>query len=167
MFEFVAKHKRLLQLVLLLVIVPPFALWGVDSYQNMLTAGATDVADVDGLKITEKEFSDALRQQQDRLRAMLGGKIDPSFLDTPKMRREILDGMISQRLVTQHAISSKFYVSDEQLREVIASIPAFQDGGKFSKTRYEAALTAEGFSPATFENSLQPARSSVRSVSSS
>ena len=155
MFEFVAKHKRLLQLVLLLVIVPPFALWGVDSYQKMLTTGATDVADVDGQKITDKEFSDALRQQQERLRAMLGGKIDPSFLDTPKMRREILDGMISQRLVTQHAVSAKLYVSDEQLREVIASIPAFQDGGKFSKTRYEAALTAEGLSPATFENSLR------------
>ena len=155
MFEFVAKHKRLLQLVLVLVIVPPFALWGVDSYQRMFSTSATDIADVDGQKISDKEFADALRQQQDRLRAMLGGKVDPSFLDTPKMRREILDGMISQRVVTQHAVSSKFYVSDEQLREVIASIPAFQDGGKFSKARYEAALTAEGFSPASFENSLR------------
>jgi peptidyl-prolyl cis-trans isomerase D len=116
MFEFVAKHKRLLQLVLVLVIVPPFALWGVDSYQRMFSTSATDIADVDGQKISDKEFADALRQQQDRLRAMLGGKVDPSFLDTPKMRREILDGMISQRVVTQHAVSSKFYVSDEQLR---------------------------------------------------
>ena len=68
MFDFVARHKRLLQLVLLIVIVPPFALWGVDSYQQMFTVGATDVADVGGQKITEKDFSDALRQQQDRLR---------------------------------------------------------------------------------------------------
>lgn len=155
MFDFVAKHKRLLQLVLLIVIVPPFALWGVDSYQSMFAVGATDVADVGGQKIAEKEFSDALRQQQDRLRAMLGGKVDPSFLDSPKMRRDILDSMISQRLVTQHAVSAKFYVSDEQLREVIASIPAFQDAGKFSRARYETALAAEGFAPAAFENSLR------------
>ena len=155
MFDFVARHKRLLQLVLLIVIVPPFALWGVDSYQQMFTVGATDVADVGGQKITEKDFSDALRQQQDRLRSMLGGKVDPSFLDSPKMRRDILDSMISQRLVTQHAVGARFYVSDDQLREVIASIPAFQDAGKFSRVRYEAALVAEGFSPTAFDNSLR------------
>ena len=40
MFNFVAKNKRLLQVVLVVLIVPPFAFWGIDSYQGMSSVGA-------------------------------------------------------------------------------------------------------------------------------
>src|ERR1700738_4521803 len=99
MFDFVTKHKRLLQFLLVLFIVPPFAFWGIDSYQRGGSAGS-DVANVAGQKISEQEFGTALRQQQQRMRAALGGSIDPALFDTPAMRKEILDGMISQRLLT-------------------------------------------------------------------
>lgn len=154
MFDFVAKHKRLLQILLIIIIVPPFALWGIDSYTRSGSAGL-DVANVAGQKITEQEFSNALKQQQQRLRAALGGNLDPAMFDTPAMRKEILDGMISQRLLTDQAVRAKLAVGDDQLREVIASIPSFQQDGKFSRTLYDAALRAEGYSPAAFENSLR------------
>ena len=154
MFDFVAKHKRLLQVLLVIIIVPPFALWGIDSYTRSGVAGQ-DVANVAGQKITEQEFSNALKQQQQRLRSALGGNLDPAMFDTPSMRKEILDGMISQRLLTDQAVRAKLAVGDDQLREVIASIPSFQQDGKFSRTLYEAALRAEGYSPAAFENSLR------------
>ena len=64
---------------------------------------AGEVAEVGGQKISEQEFSESLRQQQDRLRGMLGRNFDASLLDSPAMRREVLDGMISQRLLMQHA----------------------------------------------------------------
>ena len=154
MFDFVAKHKRLLQVLLVIIIVPPFALWGIDSYTRSGGSGL-DVANVAGQKITEQEFSNALKQQQQRLRSALGGNLDPAMFDTPAMRKEILDGMISQRLLTDQAVRAKLAVGDDQLREVIASIPSFQQDGKFSRTLYEAALRAEGYSPAAFENSLR------------
>jgi peptidyl-prolyl cis-trans isomerase D len=154
MFEFVAKHKRLLQILLVLLIVPPFALWGIDSYTRAGSAGM-DVASVGGQKISEQEYGTALRQQQERLRAALGGRLDPALFDTPAMRKEVLDGMISQRLLTAQAVRARFSVGDDQLRETIASIPAFQQDGKFSRAQYQAALRAEGYSEAGFENSLR------------
>lgn len=154
MFDFVAKHKRLLQVLLVIIIVPPFALWGIDSYTRVGNAGA-DVANVAGQKISEQEYGTALRQQQQRLRSALGGSIDPALFDTPAMRKDVLDGLISQRLITDQAVRARLNVGDEQLRETIASIPAFQQDGKFSSTQYKAALRAEGYSEAGFENSLR------------
>ncbi|MBI2960124.1 MAG: SurA N-terminal domain-containing protein [Betaproteobacteria bacterium] len=153
MFDFVTKHKRLLQLLLVIVIIPPFAFWGIESYQRF--GSATDIAEFEGQKITEQEFSEQLRQQQDRMRALLGAKFSPSLLDNPGMRAEILEGMISQRLLLQRALRGRLAVTDDQLRETITAIPAFQEGGKFSKARYEEALRREGMSPARFESSLR------------
>ncbi len=154
MFDFVLKHKRLLQVLLILLIVPPFALWGIDSYTLGSVAGG-DVANVAGQKISEQDFGNALRQQQQRLRSALGGNIDPAMFDTPGMRKEVLDGMVSQRLLTEQSIRARLNVSDEQLREVIAAIPAFQQDGKFSRSQYESALRAENFTPTAFEASLR------------
>src|SRR5258708_17123709 len=39
MFDFVTKHKRLLQFVLALMIVPPFAFWGIQWTQRETAGG--------------------------------------------------------------------------------------------------------------------------------
>ncbi len=152
MFDWVHNNKRLMQVILGLMVLP-FAFFGVESYQAL--NATTEVASVDGQKITEQEFSSALQQQQDRLRSMLGQNFDAAMLDSPEMRNELIEGMISQRLLTQEAVRSRLNISDERLREIIASIPAFQVDGKFSKDRYEATLKAEGQLTASFENSLR------------
>jgi peptidyl-prolyl cis-trans isomerase D len=154
MFDFVTKHKRLLQFVLVLVIVPPFALWGIDSYfRGGVRAG--EVAVVNGQKIFEQEFAEAIRQQQDRMREMLGKNYDPAMFDSPSIRAELLEGMISQRLLMQHAVRNRLNVSDELLVETIASIPAFQVDGKFSRERYDTALRNERMSPEAFDAALR------------
>ncbi|HKW37725.1 MAG TPA: SurA N-terminal domain-containing protein [Burkholderiales bacterium] len=150
MFDFVSKHKRLLQLILGLMIVPPFAFWGIQWTQRI--GGAGDVAEVGGQKISEQEFTEALQQQQDRLRGM---KLDPAMFDSPAMRRQVLDGIISQRLLMQHAARSHLTVSDETLVETTMSIPAFQVDGKFSRERYDIALQNERMSPEQFDAELR------------
>ena len=97
MFDFVSKHKRILQVVLFLTIIP-FAFFGLESYTRSL-GGAQDVASVDGAAITQREFAEELRRQQDRLRQVLGRGADVAELDTPELRLAILESMISQRLV--------------------------------------------------------------------
>ena len=154
MFDFIHKHKRLIQIVLALIVVPPFALWGIQSYERG-AVDTGDVASVGGMKISEQEFSNQLREQQDRMRAMLGGRVDPAAFDTPQAREQVLEGMISQRLITRDVVSQHLFASDDNLREMIASTPAFQDNGKFSDQRYQQALQAEGYTPAQFEASLR------------
>lgn len=153
MFDLVRNNKRLMQVVLAVVALP-FAFWGIDSYQRVMSR-AGEVAEVSGQKISEQEFSESLRQQQDRLRGMLGRNFDASLLDSPAMRREVLDGMISQRLLMQHAARNHLTVSDETLVETTMSIPAFQVDGKFSRERYDIALQNERMSSDAFDAALR------------
>jgi len=152
-FDLVHNNKRLMQIVLTLVALP-FAFWGIDSYQRVMSRSG-EVAEVEGQKITEQEFGDALRQQQERFRGMLGRNFDPAMFDSPAIRLELLDGMISQRLMMQHAIRNHLTVSNEILVETTMAIPAFQVDGKFSRERYDAALRNERMSSEAFDAALR------------
>jgi peptidyl-prolyl cis-trans isomerase D len=77
------------------------------------------------------------------------------MFDTPEVRARILDSMIAQRLLLRQAVRGNLAITDEQLREVIASTPAFQDANRFSRERYEETLRREGYTPAMFEASLR------------
>lgn len=153
MFDLVRNNKRLVQ-VLLGLITLPFAFWGIDSYQRS-SGTAQDLAEVAGQKITLQEFVQAQRDQQERLRSMLGRNFDAALLDTPEQRAELLDGLIQQRLLAQKSAKSNLIVTDDQLRDMITGLPAFQENGQFSKTRYDALLRAQGMSDVVFEARLR------------
>ena len=153
MFDLVHKHKRLVQLLLALMVLP-FAFWGIDSFQRGASK-AQDLAEVAGQKITLQDFSQAQRDQQERLRALLGRNFDPALLDTPEQRAELLDQLIQQRLLAVHAVKANLVVTDEQLRDIIIGLPAFQENGKFSKARYDALLRAQGMNDVVFESRLR------------
>ena len=153
MFDFVHGNKKLIQIILALIILP-FAFWGVDSY-NQSGSSAEVVATVDDAKITQREFDNGLRQQQDRLRQMLGANFDPAMLDSPEIRRAVIDNLVVQRLLTERAKAIGLVVSDAQMARVIQGIEAFQDNGKFDKKRYEAALANQSMSPLMFEARLR------------
>jgi len=154
MFDFVAKRKRVLMLILVIFIVPPFAFWGIESYQRFFST-SSDVASVDGQNISERELTEQVRQQQDRMRALLGTNFDAAAFDTPEVRERILSNMIDQRLLLRQALRGNLTVTDQQLRSVIASTPAFQEGNQFSQQRYLETLGREGYTPVTFEASLR------------
>lgn len=153
MFDFIHRRKRLIQVVLGLIVIP-FAFFGLESYTRG-TGGANDVAKVDGMIITQKEFAEELKQQQDRLRSMFGRNFDPAIVDTPEARRVLLDGMIAKRVVAREIARANVAVSDESLRAAIGSIPAFQREGKFSHANYETLLRAQGMTPAGFEAQMR------------
>ncbi|MDE2117307.1 MAG: SurA N-terminal domain-containing protein [Betaproteobacteria bacterium] len=148
MFDFVHENKKLVQIVLAIIILP-FAFWGIDSYRK--SGGAAPLATVNGEKISQQEFDNALRQQQDRLRESLGGKIDQAVLDQPEVKNSILENLVSQHLLMSQARAVGLTVSDEQLAQVITGIESFQKDGKFDKQSYVTALGKQNMSPLAFE----------------
>ena len=85
MYDFLNRHKRAVQIVLALIMLP-FMFFGVDFY---FRGGASDdvVATVGSQKITRNEFDNALREQGDRMRNAMGGRgYDPPLLLTPTPR---------------------------------------------------------------------------------
>lgn len=153
MFDFVHEKKRLVQIVLALIILP-FAFWGVDSYRQSGNT-AEVVAKVNDAKITQQEFENALRQQQDRLRQMLGANYDAAIFDNPEMKHAVIDNLVAQRLLIERAKTVGLVVSDEQMSQVIQGIEAFQDNGRFDKKRYESSLASQSMSPLMFEARLR------------
>ena len=154
MFGFVQKNKRLIQIAFVLLIVPPFAFFGMESYTR--SAGSKDdVASVDGSGISQREFAEELRQQQDRLRAAFGAGIDASALDTPEARGALIDSLVRQQLVYQEAVRSHVGVSKEMFDEVVASVPAFQRDGNFDAETAKAMLRARGISEEQFAATLR------------
>ncbi len=144
MFEFVAKHKRLLQVVLALTILP-FAFFGLESYTRAMRGGDA-AATVDGTPISQREFSDETRRQQERLRQVLGANADTAALETPEMRAAILDSLVSQRLLTNEVADRHISMSKDEVVAAILAAPEFQEGGKFSAERYAGYLRTVGLS---------------------
>jgi peptidyl-prolyl cis-trans isomerase D len=155
MFDFVHKHKRLLQVFLGLIAIT-FATWGIESYTRF-RGGADTVATVNGLTITQREFDAELRRQQDQMRRMFGRNFDPAILEKPEARSALIDSLVTQRLLASAAQRADLTVTDEMLAELIHSVPAFQSDGQFSKPQYELALRSQNppMSGAQFEARLR------------
>ncbi len=150
MFDFVTRHKRLIQIVLAILFLP-FAFFGVDAYFRDMGGGQA-VAHVGKYVISQDEFSRALRDRQQSLQNSAQGRIDPALLDNPEFRYATLENLIQRRLLIERALARGIAVSDDQLKSIIGEQGAFRDeNGKFSFPRYEQFLKSEGMTPAIFE----------------
>lgn len=153
MFDAVRNNKRIVQIFLALITLP-FAFFGVDSYVR--NAGTGDaVARIGDVKISQQQFQQALRDQQERLRTQMGAQFDAKMLDAPEARKAILDDLVDKQLLTLEGTKKKMFASDDAIRRTINGIDAFKVDGKFSQERYEAALRGQGMTPAGFEARLR------------
>ncbi len=153
MFDIVHKHKRIVQIVLALISLP-FAFFGVDYYFRSSGAGADDVAAFDGGKVTQAEFAQAIRDQQEMLMRNQRG-VDPAMFDNPEVRFNILQQVLRERMLQKKAADLHFRVSNEQVFEQIAADPRFREGDKFSLDRYRQLLAGAGISDARFEEAIR------------
>jgi peptidyl-prolyl cis-trans isomerase D len=153
MFDFVQKNKRILQVFLGLIAIT-FATWGIESYTRFAGSGDT-VASVNGSDITQREFSEQLRVQQEQIRRAFGSQVDPAAFDSPELRRALLDQMIAQRLVATETSKRNLFIDDQRLSNLILSIPDFQVGGRFSEEAFEQAARSQNLTPRQFAERLR------------
>jgi len=155
MFEFVQKHKRWMQGALLVIIVPSFALFGIDVYfRNSGTGGA--LAKVGNASISELEYSQALRQAQERMREMMRNNPDPSVLNSPQFKESVLNELVERKVALNQARKSGLAVSAPDLQKIIAQYEVFRDeSGKFSVDRYRQLLKNQGLSEKAFEDDIR------------
>jgi peptidyl-prolyl cis-trans isomerase D len=155
MFDFVQKHKRWLQVFLGLIAIT-FATWGIESYTRF-AGGRDTVASVNGSDISAREFDAQLRAQQEQLRRMFGGRIDPAAFDNPEGRRAVLDQMVAERLVAVESAKRNLAIDNQRLMELIVAVPDFQEGGKFSPEAFERIARSQNppLSTRQFEERLR------------
>jgi len=154
MFDAVRNNRMITQAILGLIAVT-FAFFGLESYIHNFGSD-NEVAKVGDLKISQQQFQQALRDQQERMRTQLGERFDARLLDTPEAKKAILDDLINQRLLALEAGKQRLVVGNEALNEVAHGIDAFKDEhGNFSTKRYEEALARQGMTPQGFEAQLR------------
>ncbi len=153
MFGLVQKNPRLMQLMMVIIVLP-FAFFGIDSYFQS-GSGAGNVATVGEHKISQYEFTQALRERQDMLRRVAGDRVDPALLDSPELRFSVIDNLVQQRLLLVRAGRMGLVVTDRQVQEMVSGVDAFKEDGKFSYARYQELLKAQSMTPAIFEQRVR------------
>ena len=98
---------------------------------------------VGNTEIGRGEFEQAYQNERNRMQAQLGDYFsnllaDPSYVAS--FRKSVLDRMVNDLLLEQHAQSLGLRVSDQQVRNMIVDMPQFQVEGKFDQEVYQATL---------------------------
>jgi peptidyl-prolyl cis-trans isomerase D len=154
MFDFVRKHNRLFQLILLVLILPSFVALGVNGYSNFMGGGNAAVAQIDGQKITQAEWDNAHRQQSERLRQQMPN-LDPKLLDSPEARQQSLDALVRERVLQAAVQRQHWLVSDDQVKHVFQTDPQFAAVRQPDGSLNAAMLATQGMSPQMFERRLR------------
>jgi peptidyl-prolyl cis-trans isomerase D len=158
MFDFVRKHTRILQFVLVLLIFPSFVFFGIQGYSGFTEGGNTTVAKVAGRNITQAEWDNAQREQIERVRRQMPG-IDAKLFDSPEMKAQVLDGLVREHVLLAAADKLNLTTTNEKLQRELMSMPQLASlkraDGSFDLDTYKAMLQAQGMTPEMFEARLR------------
>lgn len=137
--------------VILGLIMLSFVFAGVGNY--LVGGGNNSAAEVAGVKISTAQFEQAYQNERNRMQSQLGEYFsnllaDPTYVAS--FRRSILDRMVNDVLLEEHAKTLGLTVSDEQVRAAILDMPSFQTDGKFDQDVYQSALRRAGYSADSF-----------------
>jgi peptidyl-prolyl cis-trans isomerase D len=115
--------------------------------------GQTAVVTVDGDTVTAVAFDRAYRAAVEQTRQMVGDRWTEELPRTLRLREQVVERLIDERLVAQGAAREGIVVSDAELAEQIMHIGAFQEAGRFSRERYVRllAMTQPPMAPGDFE----------------
>ena len=146
MFDFVRKHTRLFQFLLLILILPSFVLLGVEGYSRFMDGSNAAVASVDGHKITQSDWDKAQRDQVERMRQQMP-TADSKLFDSPEMRKDVLENLMRERVLAAVVASEHRNISDAQLEEIVRTDPqlAALRGPDAKRLLAAQGMTVDGF----------------------
>ena len=140
MFDFVRKNTRILQLILVILILPSFVVFGIQGYSRFGDE-ADIVAKVGKQSITQAEWDNAHRNFVDRVREQQPG-VDPKLFDTPEFRKQSLEALVRQYVLAAAAADQHLGVTDARLLRSFTTDPRFaalfNPDGTFNKQLLEA-----------------------------
>ena len=130
------------------VMVAAMALFGIESLFGLFGSDPNEVASVNGQPIMRQQVE--LEVQ----RALRSGQVPPE--QERALRNDMLDQLITQQLLSQYAEEGGFAVSEQQLDQLIVSLPEFHDqDGRFSAEVFRNRLAGAGYTPVSFREELR------------
>lgn len=135
------RAQGIMAWVLLIAVGVPFILWGIQNYID--TGKEKPAAVVGDREIFDRDVSRAYER-------IVGEYGDSPEFDEKGMRKEALEQLVREEIISQTADKLHLAVSDDEARELIQTLPYFQVEGKFDKEKYKTVLATQGVSPEQF-----------------
>ena len=143
------KAKGILGWIIIAFISVPFALWGIQEYLG--NDKPNYIAKVNDSEISVREYDEAMARHKERLKSMLGGELPDSPAFDSQMKKQVLEQLVSSRVLESSSLKAGFRISDELLANKIKTMEPFLQDGKFMVATYEQLLRSQGMSVAEFE----------------
>lgn len=157
MFDFIRKHTRMTMILLFVLIVPSFVLFGIDGYTRNREHSAV-VAKVDGVDITQTEWDTAHRAEVERLRASMPS-LDAKLLDSPEARYATLERLVRDRVLAVAASKSYLVTSNARLARDLQQNPTIaalrRPDGTLDMQQYRELVGRQGMTPEMFETRVR------------
>jgi peptidyl-prolyl cis-trans isomerase D len=160
MLDRMRRHRDWLKWSLGLVCVA-FVLFYIPDFLKGTGADAASsdtIAKVEGHEITAGEFRRTYQAQLQAFRAQYGANMNDQLLKQLGIEQQILQQMVDERAQLAEAERLGITVSDEEVRQRIFAMPAFQENGGFiGEQRYQQLLRMQRppMLPSEFETSVR------------
>ena len=159
MLDRMRRHRGWLKWSLALVVLSFVLLYIPWQRDPAMPASSSDVvATVDGREITVARFRRAYLRQMQMYRNQFGGNMDERLLKQLGIDQRIVQQMIEEEASLAEAGRLGIAASDQEVRERIRSLPAFQENGQFvGETRYRQVLNMQNppLQPDEFEDQVR------------
>jgi len=145
------QHSKLKWLLLVVIVIFVWAY--IPTFTDMGTVTPTsDVASVGSETVSAKEFQVAYRNNIQRM----GSQISPEMLRAFGFDKQVLDYLISQKVIAVEAKRFGLEVSDTEIQDKVLAYPTFVDSGGFiGHARYQALLEQNNMTVPEFESSIR------------
>jgi peptidyl-prolyl cis-trans isomerase D len=159
MLDRMRRHRNWLNWSLVLVVLA-FIIFYIPDFLRGTGADASGdtVAVVQGHEIKSDEFRRTYQAQVQAYRSAYGGAMSDQLLKQLGVDQQILQQMMDERAALAEAERLGIKANDEEIRQRIFAIPAFQENGAFiGQQRYEQLLSSQRppLSPNDFEESVR------------
>ena len=137
--------------IIIYAIVVAFALFGLGTIPTLFSP-TQSVASVNGEDITVGEMEVAVERNR---RLLLGQGATPEDFDEDSLRADVLQSLVTRRLLVQGVTSLNMTTSDAEIDAELKATETFQLNGKFDENQYRLVLASVGYNPATYKAELR------------
>jgi peptidyl-prolyl cis-trans isomerase D len=153
MFDFVRKHTRILQLLLLILILPSFVVFGIQGYDSFLNEDEV-VAKVAGQKVTASEMDLAHRRLVERIRSQQPN-VDAARLDSPEVKRSALDSLLMDKVMLAAVNDQRLIAPETRIQRLFYTSPDFAQLRNADGSLNTKLLESQGITSAQFAERMR------------
>ena len=145
------KSDGLIAKIIVGLIIVVFALFGMGSITTFLTP-VPKVATVAGQDISQQEMEIAVERGR---RLLLSQDVPAADIDEDELRQNVLQNLISRKLLVLASQSLGLQFSDQLLDQEIVATPIFQVDGVFNPAQFQLVLGGAGYSALTYREEMR------------